>query len=209
MPCILHTTSLLERFWGSVNGRENLECDGALIRASLVVADMDKVSAGAGEQSENPLPRHAGSTDRPPRHPKGADPVSPLYSSGNRKRSLGVGPVSYAGEESAKLQSGADWEYSSRRPRSSSPRVSPSMLPAQTIELPPARQTQHRCPSVEEKSRSRPESAIDMTELLNLRDWNHTLTYELGLERSDLAETRQRIDSMLHAHAQEVCVHPV
>ena len=190
----------------SEHGNREKSNDSALVRASLVVADFARVREGAATSS---MKGFTGTTEafgakQPPRTPKRHDAVAQLYSAGS-KRSLGVGPISYhAGEDKGRPQKDGEKPYRPR-PRSSSPRFSSRVLPAQTAHTP--LEFRPRSSSIEGSSNaSRPASASNRSnieELQNLRDWNQTLAYELNLERSDLADTKLKCDS----RAQEVFAH--
>ena len=193
----------------SEHGNSERSNDSALVRASLVVADFERVHEGAAASSMKGFTgtTEAGGAQRPPRTPKRNDAVAQLYSAGNRKRSLGVGRISYhAGEDKGMPQKDGEKPYPPR-PRSSSPHFSSRMLPAQTAQTP--LEFRHRSSGVEGSSNvSRPASASNrnnIKELQNLRDWNHTLAYELNLERSDLADIKLKCDSS----AQEVFAHSI
>lgn len=180
---------------------ENEKRNESLVRASLVVVGKASTQE-IGNMGRPPRPTSALSVPRPDSSLSVRDEqVAALYLSGNRKRSLGLGRVSYdentpgAGNDGdpsqpsisrirpqALLQSPRTRDHNEvleRAQRESELLYAalPQERPQQNIQDSQHRRDYHRSSSSER---------VDLREMQNLRDWNHTLTYELQKEREEL-----------------------
>ena len=163
----------------------------SLVRAELVLLD-----------EPTPTPR-ANSAAKPPQAPRTPrTQVAPLYSSGSHKRSLGLGRVDYViGDNTPATEGG-------RGPAGRG--ASSSRSPSPSTRMPRSWQSDN----VHAEKIAQRESASEAEELKNLRDWNHTLSYELSMERNELHDVKrqlaalreelQRTKSARNADAEEI-----
>ncbi len=128
-------------------------------------------------QLSEPLPSPRKPTQRT------AIQVAPVYSASSRKRSLGLGLIDYVAEDRTTAAEGGT-------------------LPARTLQSPrssihtPRSPVRRESEYVHTRKEAQRISADEVAELQNLRDMNHTLCYELSMERSELDDCKRQMSAL-------------
>ena len=157
----------------------------------MLAHDVQTQTAGATTQATrkqmpSPRTRQLSEPLPSPRTPtqRSAIRIAPVYSSGSRKRSLGLGRIEYVAEDktAAAEGEGTPAGRALQSPRSSS----------HTAHSPVRRESDY----VHARKEAQRISADEVAELQNLRDMNHTLWYELSMERSELNDCKRQMATL-------------
>ena len=150
----------------------------------MLAHDVQTETAGATTQATrkqvpSPRTRQLSEPLPSPRTPtqRSAILTAPVYSSGSRKRSLGLGRIDYVA--AAAEGEGTPAERAIQSPRSSS-HTAPSLVRRESDYVHARKEAQRI-------------SADEVAELQNLRDMNHTLWYELSMERSESNDCKRQM----------------